>query len=313
MRCKEKEDFIIANYKTMSYKDIGKILGISNRTIQYYLNKNGLRKMERELTDEEIIYIKENYKDMSYKEIAEKFGVSEKHVRGRINYMNMTKLRKFNNDYFHVIDSDIKAYFLGFLYADGWVVFNPIARNYEMGMQLQSEDKYILERLNEELGGVHLITHNDAYDSEIEETMAHHKDSDTLRVFSKSIVMDLINAGVVTNKTQKDIYPKIDDKYFFDFLRGYIDGDGCFYKKNETTYLHITCSSNVPLEWIKRKLKENNINSYIYTEKDRKHRLYCIDKKSMRLLVSLLYHSDYSLCLSRKYEKVKSYFDGSAV
>lgn len=221
MRCKDKEDFILANYKTMSYKEIGKILGIKNRTIQYYLEKNGLRKMERELTESEIEFIKENYKDMPYKEIADKLGLSERHVRGRINYMNMRKLRSFNSDYFHVIDSEVKAYFLGFIFADGWVHSNPQNRVYEFGMQLQSDDKYILEKLNEELGGTHIIIHNEPYVSDINGVEAHHKESDTLRVFSKKVVEDLIEHGIALNKTKTDIFPVVDDVFFFDFKRIY--------------------------------------------------------------------------------------------
>lgn len=314
MRCKDKEDFILANYKTMSYKEMGKILGIGNSTIQYYLKKNGLRKMERELTEEELAFIKENYKSMTYKEIAEKFGVSERHIRGRINYMKMPKTRRFNNDYFHIIDSDIKAYFLGFIFADGWVCSNPQNRTYEFGMQIQSEDKYILDKLNEELGGIHLITHNEPYTSEIKGVVAHHKASDTLRVFSKQIVDDLITHGIEQNKTQKDKYPIVDKDLFFDFLRGYIDGDGCYYMNaRNKPYMHITCSSIEPLKWIQKKLLEYDIRTSLYMENERKYRLHCINNGSMIKLISLIYHPNFSICLSRKLEIVKSYLDGSAM
>lgn len=314
MRCKDKEDFIIANYKTMSYKEIGEVLGIKNRTIQYYLKKNGLRKMERELTKDEIAFIKENYMSLTYREIADKFGVSEKHVKGRINYMKMPKTRRFNNDYFQIIDSDIKAYFLGFIFADGWICSNTQNRNYEFGMQLQSEDKYILDKLNEELGGIHLITHNEPYTSEIKGVVTHHKSSDTLRVFSRQIVDDLISHGIALNKSQKDIHPIIEDNLFFDFLRGYIDGDGCYYiKKKNTLYMHITCGSDVPLKWIQNKLLEYDIHVFIHMEYERKYRLYCTNSDSMTKLVSLMYHPNFSICLSRKYEKIKSLLDGSAM
>lgn len=313
MRCKEKEDYILANYKTMTYKEIGEKLGIKYRTVQYYLEKNGLRKMERELTDEEIEFIKANYKNMTYKEIANIFGISERHIRGRINYMKMPKTRRFNNDYFHNIDSDIKAYFLGFIFADGWVINKPDKRNYEFGIQLNSCDKYILDKLNEELGNVHQLKHNNPYVSEIKGVVAYHKSSDTLRIYSKSIVADLISHGVVENKTQKDVHPIINDDLFFDFLRGYIDGDGCYYVRKNNVYMHITCSSQNPLEWVSEKLFDYGISSSVYQEKERKYRLHCTDTSSMKKLVSLLYHPDFSLCLIRKYEKIKFLLDGLAI
>jgi DNA-directed RNA polymerase specialized sigma24 family protein len=138
MRCKDKEDFVLANYKNMSYDEIGKILGITRNSVQYYLTKNGIRKMERELTPEELEFIQHNYKTMTYKEIAKKLQVSETHVKGHINYKKWSKNRKFNDRYFRDINSDIKAYFLGFIFADGWVCHNPKNKNYEFGMELQS-------------------------------------------------------------------------------------------------------------------------------------------------------------------------------
>lgn len=315
MRCKEKEEFVLANYKTMTYKEIGEKLGIKNRTVQYYLTKNGIRKMERELTDTEIAFIKDNYKNMTYKEIANLFGLSEKHIRGRINNMKMPKNRKFNNDYFHNIDSDIKAYFLGFIFADGWIVNNPVKRKYEFSIQLSSCDKYILDKLNEELGNVHQIIHHEPYVSEINGITTYHKSSDVLRIYSKSIVEDLISHGIVENKSKKDNYPIIGDSLFFDFLRGYIDGDGCYYhsSSNKNVYLHITCGSAVPLKWIKDKLSEYEITTNVYQEKERKYRLTCTNYPSMKKLVSLLYHPNFSLCLTRKYNKIKFLLNGLAI
>ena len=315
MRCKEKEDFVLANYKTMNYDEIGKRLGITRNTVQYYLTKNGIRKMERELTDEEIQFIKDNYKAMAYKELADLFGVSEKHVKGYINYQKWPKYRKFRSDYFHDIDSDIKAYFLGFIFADGWICYRPQMRNYEFGMELQSCDKYILDRLNEELGGVHKIVHNEPSVMNIKGHLAHHNHSDILRVYSKQLIEDLMSHGIDENKSQKDTHPIVQGNLFFDFLRGYIDGDGCYYcdRNKGCLTMHITCASAVPLEWIRDTLKQYGIYSYVYCEHERKYRLFCSRQKDLSALLSLLYHDNFSLCLSRKYNKIKSFLDGSAV
>lgn len=315
MRCKEKEDFVLANYKTMNYDEIGERLGITRNTVQYYLTKNGIRKMERELTDEEIQFIKDNYKTMSYKELADLFGVSEKHVKGYINYQKWPKYRKFRSDYFHDIDSDIKAYFLGFVFADGWICHRPQIGNYEFGMELQSCDRYILDRLNEELGGVHKVVHSDPSIMDIKGHLAHHNHSDILRVYSKQLVEDLMLHGIDENKSQKDTYPMVQGELFFDFLRGYIDGDGCYYYDHNKGRLimHITCASAAPLEWIRDTLKQHGIYSYVYCEHERKYRLFCSRKKDLSALLSLLYHDNFSLCLSRKYNKIKSFLDGSAV
>lgn len=316
MRCKEKEDFVLANYKNMSYDEIGRILGITRNTVQYYLTKNGIRKMERELTPEEIEFIQINYKNMTYKELAQKFKVSENHLKGHINYKKWPKYRKFNSDYFHDIDSDLKAYFLGFIFADGWISYRPKFNNHEFGMELQSCDKYILDRLNKELGGVHNIIHSDPSVVKIKNHNARHNDSDILRVCSKQLVEDLMRHGIAERKSLKDVHPIVADNYFFDFLRGYIDGDGCYSyigRKKNLIAMQITCANEAPLKWIKTKLKENNINSHIYCENQRKYRLYCGKQEDILRLLSLLYHKNYSLCLSRKFEKIKPFLYGSAI
>ena len=83
--------------------------------------------------------------------------------------------------------------------------------------------------MNNKLGGQNIISHKEPSLVKINgvETVSGH--SDVLRVYSKNLVLGLINNGVEPNKTKKTICPKIDNEFFFDFLRGYIDGDGCYF------------------------------------------------------------------------------------
>mgnify|MGYP004581692311 CR=1 FL=1 len=68
---------------------------------------------------DDILFMKTYYKDMPYKEIAKTLGFTERQIRGKINNMKLSKTRKFQSTYFDVIDTDLKAYYLGFIYADG--------------------------------------------------------------------------------------------------------------------------------------------------------------------------------------------------
>ena len=262
---------------------------------------------------EQIGYITENYKTMSYAEIANNLGFTERQIRGKINNMGLTKNRKINDRYFKNIDTPDKAYLLGFIYADGWICYNKDNRCYEFGIELQSEDKYILEFINNELGGLNIIKHKNPTKRVIGNEIANVGDMDTLRIYSKNLVLDLENNGISKNKTlHGNIYPKVNDNLFFDYLRGYIDGDGCFYKNKTHINMHITCSSDIPLKYVKKQLVKYNINTYIYQEKERKYRLVCCNDESMTILVNKLYYSDKLICLKRKYEKIKSLIYGSA-
>lgn len=230
-------------------------------------------------TNKQIEFMKRNYTVMTYKEIADFLGFAERQIRGKLNNMGLTKLRKINDHYFDNIDDPLKAYFIGFIYADGWIVFNQKNRNYELGMELQSEDCCILEKLNEVLGNANIIQHKQPTVREICGVTANIGPMDRIRIYSKNIVLALMENGIVQNKTNKDVFPIVSQEYFFDFLRGYIDGDGCFYfNKNNKLNVNITCSSYSPLSYIQNKLSEYNIISYVYKEKDRKYRFMCSEK-----------------------------------
>lgn len=305
------EDFIRENYKIMTQVEIAKRLGenVTQSDISQWLIKNGLIQRRKRFSKEDVQFMIEHYQDMQYKDIAEHLGFTERQVRGRLNNMGYSKTRKFNNHYFHDIDSELKAYFLGFIFADGYVVYREKNRNHEFAMQLKSEDRCILEALNEELGGVHDICHKNPKKKMINGVDTISRDSDVLRVYSKDIVCDLMNLGVVQDKTHNYQLPKIPDEYFFDFLRGYIDGDGCYYN-NGRIMMNITCASKEVLEYLQNILQTYGIHTSIYKEKELKYRLNCYRKDDVKKLVNMLYHDGFSLCLSRKYEKIKHLLDG---
>lgn len=268
--------------------------------------------MRKLFTKEQEDFMINNYLSMEYKEIGEILGFTERQIRGRLNNMGYTKNRKINYDYFNNIDTPLKAYFLGYIYADGYIVYNKQKRNYEFAMELQSEDSYILERLNSELGGLNIISTKAPEKRMICNNMCQKHETKLLRIYSKDLVENLIKNGIETNKTQKIIYPVVNDNLFFDFLRGYIDGDGCFWKYKNHYYMHITCASKEPLEYIKNELLKYNIITHLYKETDKKYRLMCVNIKEMKKLVTHIYYEDGLLCLCRKFEKVKYYLGFAA-
>ena len=110
-------------------------------------------------------YLQENYDKKSYKEIAEILGFTERQIRGRINNMGLSKTRKFDKSYFDNIDSKEKAYWLGFIYADGYIVCNQHTATYELGIEINSQDDYLLKRLAYNLGNVHKVEYKHNYKS----------------------------------------------------------------------------------------------------------------------------------------------------
>lgn len=244
---------------------------------------------------------------MSYREIANQLCFTERQIRGKINNMGMTKLRGFNKDYFKGAVTHNQAYWLGFIYADGYIVDNPTNRCYELAIEINSQDCDLLYEFNEELGGVHkiLLKHNrksfNGYDYET--------DSCIIRVYSKDIVEDLMELGVVPNKTNEISFPTCNN-YFWDFVRGFNDGDGCIYV-NPRNYISVKFvnSNEAFLKYIKEKIFDNlGIKGSIYKEKDKKYQLTYFRQSDVKLLLDHLYQNDEHPRLDRKYEIYKSYY-----
>ena len=252
-------------------------------------------------------YLQENYDKKSYKEIAEILGFTERQIRGRINNMGLSKTRKFDKSYFDNIDSKEKAYWLGFIYADGYIVCNQHTATYELGIEINSQDNYLLKRLVYNLGNVHKVEYKHNYKSF--NGYNYETDSCILRIYSKQICQSLINLNIVPNKTNSNLFPQ-NNNYFFDFLRGFVDGDGCIYvdKKNHIM-INFTNSNEEFLSYINNKV--NNligISGKIYKEKDKKYRLIYFRQNDIKILLDKIYDNKTDSYLIRKYNIYKSYY-----
>lgn len=261
-------------------------------------------------------YITDNYKLKTYRQIADDIGSTEIQVKGWVNNHLPKKNRRFDDHYFDIIDSPDKAYWLGLIYADGWVTSRKVPNGnggerltYEFGIELDSGDEYILDALNESLGGVHTITRR----HRIKNIAGFNKPSESftssLRVYSKNICLGLNDNGVDYHKTQKDTFPMVSDHLFLDFLRGYIDGDGCLYVMRNYLVVNITNANKFGLEFIRNKLRDQyNIDTRVYSENARKHRLVCCREADVKHLLDLIYYSDDVRKLERKFAIYKTFY-----
>lgn len=296
----------------MPYKEIAKNLGdYSASQIAGWISGNGYGNNKHRKTtifsESDKRYMSDNYMTLSYKQIAKKIGFTERQVRSWINNNLDSKLRSFNKSYFSDISTPTKAYWLGFIYADGYIINNPKNRNYELGMELQSEDKYMLDMLNEELGNVHRLYHKHQTKQICGYEQMSVTDSWVLRVYSKDIVNDLIRHHIVPNKTNSELFPKV-NKFFLDFVRGYLDGDGCIYvDKKGHLYVHITSANVGILNYLQEKfLSDYKVKSHIYNENSKKYRIVFYGAEALNML-NLIYYNDSVIKLNRKYDKYSQY------
>ncbi|CAL7870908.1 LAGLIDADG-2 domain-containing protein [Fusobacterium necrophorum subsp. funduliforme] len=159
------------------------------------------------------------------KEIMQKFNIkSYSELNNILSEMNLLKKTnsnryKVNDDIFNKIDTEEKAYLLGFLSADGYILKD----GKTIGIALKSEDKYMLEKFKEIL----------QYEGKIYDykctTSYGYTEYSRLKFTSIKIYNFLKNFGF-TNKKSYFFEPKIETiekNVYKDFLRGYFDGNCC--------------------------------------------------------------------------------------
>ena len=292
----------------MSDEELANIFNVKPYQIHDWLNYRKLyRTIRASFSEADKNYIATHYLTDSYKNIGVALGYSPRQIQGYVNnhFKGKIKIRSFNSDYFKYIDCPAKAYWLGFIYADGYLIYNEKSRNYECSIQLQAGDLAALQDLNNRLGGIHHIEFRHREHKILSNPKISITDSYTLRIFSKELVQDLMRHNVLPNKTRKTNYPIVKKELFFDFLRGYIDGDGCIYynTKRKALAVHITSAHQEVFRYIKFTLyNDYNISSNIYSETSKKYRIMITGKNAMQLL-KYIYKNTTEPLLERKYNK----------
>src|SRR3989344_463704 len=122
----------------------------------------------------------------------------------------------------------------------------------------------------------------------------------------------LQKVGLTPNKTKTLGELKIPDRYFADFLRGHLDGDGCTYsywdlrwRSSFMLYTTFVSASIVHTKWLKDKINQiYRIEGKIkFSGRSTYHLVYA--KKASIKLLGILYYSNEVPCLKRKYSKIR--------
>ena len=178
--------------------------------------------------DKEII-IKEYYENKSYKDISIKYNFSMRSIprvliESGIN-TNLKNRYTLNSNYFNNIDNQNKAYWLGFLHADGFV-----GDNKYNNIVLSSIDKeHIIKFGNEiEYTGKYRISKG-GYENSKNQLVINFSD--------KTMSKNLRDLGIESNRKLKNYkIPNINEEFIPHFIRGYFDGDGSVYSYTNTHY-----------------------------------------------------------------------------
>ena len=225
---------------------------------------------------------------------------------------------KYNTNYFELIDTEDKAYWLGFLYADG-----SINRFYKNNKKENGIRSMTLEISLAEKDREHLEKFKQCIESDIpifkRTIQLGDKKYGAVRIQlnNTKICRDLCNLGCVPAKTyivrmpSFDIVPK---KFMRDFLRGFFDGDGCICTEpvdgKPHIILNITGMSEMLKDFSDFLISEGVIRKVPKIYKDKRnnaYKVYFYGTDSNKELLDYLY-KDSSVYLDRKYNKYIDFY-----
>lgn len=234
------------------------------------------------------------------------YGCSQKTVFNILTELNLKSrgcneiIKKYtvNKNYFSVIDTADKAYWLGWMYSDG------CNNRGGLTIQLQEEDAYILEK----------FIKNIEYSGKLKKILKSEltrKDSFRLDIYSEKISKDLSNLGCIPSKSLILKFPtlkQVPKHFLHHFIRGIFDGDGSIFTTNQGySSFNIIGTIDIVTNINKIIAEECMItpSNIIHNKKHKKETVNIFYSKNKYLLkiYTWLYKDCGDLFLSRKKEK----------
>jgi len=239
----EEVNQIIKDYKNgVSVKRLSEQFNISFYPIKQILLKNDIEirtSFKRPSIPQHLIpNVIEEYKmGFSANKLGEKYNIDSGSIRDIVrknggsirNQSEASTKYSANHNYFNTIDTANKAYFLGFLYADGCILNHNKSCNLCISISLTVTDGYILEKFKKELEFTGEVRLKPCSQHNYKSTWIK-RDQKILSVTSGKLCDDLIKLGCVPCKSLILKFPTNDQvpkNLMRHFIRGLFDGDGC--------------------------------------------------------------------------------------
>ena len=207
---------------------------------------------------------------------------------------------------FNKIDTEEKAYWLGFLAADGCISGNYII------IVLQHKDREHLVKFQNFIQATS-VKIQDYFKAD---TKGKQRQYSRFAFASKEMAQDLKAQGIAENKTLILLPPTIPKEFEMDWIRGYFDGDGglSYSEKNNRWQSYVNSTKEV-LFWIREKLELNAkpFNQQHYGKLDNVWRLHFNGRINVFNAWNKMYKEDKAtIFLERKfqlYKKLKETFN----
>lgn len=237
--------------------------------------------------------------------LSQKYQVSHTGIKDNLNRLNIKVIRypkkiQFDETVFDTIDTDEKAYWLGFFSADGYIC----KRYNTVGIALSDKDADHVKKFAKFLGCPENV--------KFKKVGSYGKC--TCEIGNAHLKRTLMNYGFTSTKSYDLTFPNInifkDPKLINAFIRGNFDGDGSitfskhFRKRTEDLYCAKVISFVGTKQFIEGIQEHFNLyDSTIYQDRD--HMCYEIRTQSKAQYILNIIYKDASVYLDRKYKLYK--------
>lgn len=286
-------------------------------TVSKVLKENGIKTIKPKLVPRSTIieaakYYSEN--EISIINCAKKFKIGKNTLYDYLKENNLIKNDKnyqkditYDKNFFDSIDNEEKAYWLGFIMADGYTKLGKNNKPAQMTIEIGKKDIEILNAFKKSIKSNHIIRERSrkTCTGKISEICS-------ITISSQHLTSKLISYGVIPNKTyigfiNEEIFSD-NEELIFHYLRGYSDGDGTINKCKGNYVFKLVIKSKSILDTISNWIKKYcNIDPKITIWEDA-YRLSVQNKKDYFIFLEKLYKNA-NIYLDRKYQNYLSHID----
>ena len=271
---------------------IARRLGCGTNTIYVWLRQSRIpiRQLRKYSPEDEANAVKMYQDGIPTQSITQQIGCCSERVYTWLRAHNLQVRPKhtlyiLDSNYFEKIDNPDKAYWVGFLLADGCICRTAWAPH--LSLEIQKRDKNHLLKFQTCLAATHPI-----------QTCA--RGTVRIRIYNQKICDDLIRIGVTPRKTHTARPAKIHAQFRRDYFRGLVDGDGCITgsANPRRCYRIVLCGTKAIVTDFSNWLGYSG--KYVYFRE--RSNCYCFEKQGHAVpdILHKLYH-DAHIYLDRKY------------
>jgi len=306
----DKEILRLHFEEKISLTKIQKQLGISSNALSRRIKFLGYEPInyqnQKAYTKEDIQnYIKQG---LTLTDIAKIYGISGSQLTPFCQKHRIS-IDRFDHNIFDKIDNEEKAYWLGFLYADG-----NISNKGHLELSLKASDKRHLEKFA-------TFMKSSIEKVKIGTVTCSGKQFSRCRICYSNTHMKerLFKIGLIPRKSltvkfpDKSIFKS--EKLIIDFIRGYFDGDGCFTRRVGVNVVAPLCSILGTFEFlqvVQQYLFRHNIDCKLFKDKRHVNNTWTLSFNTHNTVLFINYiYKNASVYLDRKYNLYEFFKNGS--